>query len=107
MKTEVLKSIKDSEEDYKKTISTALDEKKRNIANAEVEAGNLIVKAQKDAEEYKNKRIADARSEAGIKYAKIVKDGGQRAEALNKSAAINLDKAVNLLVEQFKVKLNV
>lgn len=107
MKTEVLKSIKETEEEYKSMISAARDERKRIIANAEQEAGNLIAKAKSDAEEYKNKRIADARAEAATKHAEIVKDGEKRAEALKKNAASNLDKAVEQLVSQFKVKVNV
>lgn len=107
MKTEVLKSIKETEKEYKSMISAAHEEKKRLIANAEQEAGNLIAKAKSDAEEYKNKRIADARAEAAVKYAEIADEGVKRAEALKKNAASNLDKAVEQLVSQFKVKVNV
>lgn len=107
MKTEVLKSIKEAENEYKAAIAAADEDKKRSISDARQEAENLILKAQKDAEEYKSKRIADARKEAAVKYEEILTEGKKRADDIKRSASSNQDTAVESIVSQFKVKLNV
>ena len=106
MKTEVLKSIKETEKEYRLMISAAKADKKRSHADAILEAENLIAKAQRDAEEYKIKCIADARKEAEEKYAAIIRDGDIRVAALKEKSRLKLDNAVDLLVTQFKGKLN-
>jgi V/A-type H+-transporting ATPase subunit G/H len=47
MKTEVLRDIKKTEEDYQKTIRAAHEEKKHRHSQVELESDNLIIKAQK------------------------------------------------------------
>ncbi|HWQ67546.1 MAG TPA: ATP synthase archaeal subunit H [Methanospirillum sp.] len=107
MKIEVLKDIKNAEEDYKKMISEAQERRKSAIANAELEADNQVQKAHTDAEEYKKQRIADARSQATMRYEKIVSDGKSQAVALESRGRQNLAKAVDLLVSRFREQLNV
>ena len=51
MKSEVLKSIKKTEEDYHVMISEAKADKERRISGARLEADNLIMKAKADIEE--------------------------------------------------------
>ncbi|HWQ64497.1 MULTISPECIES: ATP synthase archaeal subunit H [Methanospirillum] len=107
MKIEVLKDIKNAEEDYKKMISQAQERRKSLIASAELEADNLIHKAQEDAEEFKKQQIADARKEAEMRHARIISDGKAEAVALESRGRQNLAKAVDLLVTRFKEQLNV
>lgn len=107
MKIEVLKDIKNAEEDYKKMISQAQERRKTLVASAELEADNLIQKAQEDAEEFKKQQIADARSQATMKHDKIISDGKAEAVALESRGRQNLAKAVDLLVKRFKEQLNV
>ncbi|MCU0631520.1 MAG: ATPase [Methanolinea sp.] len=107
MKTEVLKNIKATESEYQKTISEALAEKKRNSANAELEADNLIMKATHDAEEYKKARMAEARVNADKRHGEILEAGKQRAAELKERGTRNLGKAVDLLVSRFKERLHV
>ncbi len=107
MKTEVLKNIKATESEYQKMISDALAEKKRNSANAEMEADNLIMKATHDAEEYKKARMADARASAEKRHEEILMEGKRRAAELKERGKRNLGKAVDLLVSRFKERLNV
>jgi len=106
MKTEVLKSIKETEKEYRLMISAAKEDKKRSLADGKLEAENLIAKAQRDAEEYKVKCIADARKEAEEKYAAIISDGDIGVAALRDKSHLKLDNAVDLLVTEFKGKLN-
>jgi V/A-type H+-transporting ATPase subunit G/H len=107
MKTEVLKDIKTAEEEYGTTIRNAEVDRKKSLANAELEADNLIIKANNTAEEYRKKRMADARTHAAEAHARIIKEGEQGASALRDQGKRNLERAVALLVTRFKEQLHV
>jgi len=107
MKVEVLKDIRNAEDEYKSTIAAANETRRTLIASAELEADNLVQDAIKNAEEYKKQCIADARSQATETYEKIVRDGKDQAAALESKGRQNVDKAIELLVTRFKGQLNV
>ncbi len=107
MKTEVLEDIKKTETEYQSMISAAQEEKKKRHSQAELEADNLITKAQSNAEQYKKLKLEEARHQAALKHAEILKNGNQRAAALREKGEKNLSKAVQLLVLRFKEQLHV
>ncbi len=107
MKSEVLKSIKQTEEKYRTMISEAKAEREKRISSAKLEADNLIMKANADIEEYKKKRLADAREDAVRKRKAIIKNGEDRAASLRTRGKKNLDKAAALLIERLKEQLHV
>ena len=107
MKTEVLKSIKKTEEESRSLIQAAREQKAKMLADARVEAENLIAKETEGAEEYKAKRISDAQAEAEKKSTAIIRDGEAKAASVRADSKKNLENAVDQLVNQFKVKLNV
>ena len=76
-------------------------------SQAELEADNLITKAQSNAEQYKKLKLEEARHQAAKKHAEIIKEGNQRSAALNEKGKKNLSKAVQLLVSRFKEQLHV
>jgi len=82
MKTEVLKDIKKTETEYQSMISAAQEEKKKRHSQAELEADNLITKAQSNAEQYKKLKLEEARHQAAHKHAENLKNGNRRAAAL-------------------------
>jgi len=88
-------------------IRDAQAERKKSLSDAELEAENLVVKAQKDAEDYRNQRLAEARAQAQNRYAEIVREGETRAEALKASGNKNLAEAVDFIVTRFKEHLHV
>ncbi|QSZ67647.1 ATPase [Methanofollis aquaemaris] len=107
MKSEVLKSIKQAEEEYKSMVSTANTENKQKVADARAEAERIIEKATADAEAYKKTRLAEAGTAAAKKRADILKVGEQKAATLRANSLENLDKAVEFLVSRFKEQLHV
>ncbi|MDR2855597.1 MAG: ATP synthase archaeal subunit H [Methanomicrobiales archaeon] len=107
MKVEVLKDIKNAEDEYKSTIDAANEARRTLIANAELEADNIVQDATKQAEEYKKQCIANARSQATATYDEIIKGGKEQAAALESKGRQNLDRAIELLVTRFKEQLNV
>jgi len=107
MKTEVLRDIKKTEEEYQKTITAAQEEKKHRHSQAELEADNLVTKAHSNAEQYKKLKLEEARQQAALKHAGIIKSGNQRAAAIREKGAPHLSKAVQLLLSRFKEQLHV
>ncbi|HVP95236.1 MAG TPA: ATPase [Methanoregulaceae archaeon] len=107
MKTEVLTDIKKAEEEYKAMIQGAEAERRKSIANAELEADNLVTRATASAEEYRKKCLADARTKAAENHTRIVTEGEHRAASLREQGYKNLDRAVGLLVSRFKEQLHV
>jgi len=107
MKTEVLRDIKKTEEEYRTMIRSAQDERKHRRSQAELETDNLVTKAQGNAEEYKKLKLEEARRQAASRHAEIIRDGEQRAAALKQRGAQHLSKAVQLLVVRFKEQLHV
>jgi len=107
MKTEVLRDIKKTEEEYQTMISAAQDERKLKRSQAELEADNLVTKAQGNAEEYKKLKLEEARRQAELKNADVLKAGNQRAAAMKEKGAVHLSKAVQLLLSRFKEQLHV
>ena len=88
-------------------ISQAQEQRRTFITSADLEADNLIQKAQEDAEEFKKQQIADARNQSVMKRDRIVSEGKANAMALESRGRQNLAKAVDLLVTRFKEQLNV
>jgi V/A-type H+-transporting ATPase subunit G/H len=106
MRTEVLRDIKKTEDEYRSVILTAQEERKHRRPQAELEADNLVTKAQSNAEEYKKLKLEEARRQAAEMHAEIVRQGDQRAAAIREKGARNLSKAVHLLVMRFKEQLH-
>ena len=106
MRTEVLRDIKKTEEEYQTMIRAAHDERKLKRSQAELEADNLVTKAQGNAEEYKKLKLEEARRQAAEKHAEVIRQGDRRAAALKEKGAQHLSKAVKLLVMRFKEQLH-
>jgi len=107
MKSEILTSIKQIEEECRLMISEAKAERERRIASAKLEADNLIMRARVDTEEYKKKCFADARNEAAKKRDAIIKARDERVASLRTQGKKNLEKAVALLISRFKEHVHV
>ncbi|MCX6692031.1 MAG: ATPase [Methanoregula sp.] len=106
MRNEVLRDIKKTEEEYQTMIRAAQDERKLKRSQAELEADNLVTKAQGNAEEYKKLKLEEARRQAAEKHAEVIRQGDRRAAALKEKGAQHLSKAVKLLVMRFKEQLH-
>ncbi len=102
MKIEVLKSIKQSEEEYTTLIHEAKADREQKLAAARLEAEHLIAKAHAEVEEYRKRRLSDARDEAARRRAEAIKEGNARAESLRSKGMKNLDKALALLTSRFE-----
>jgi V/A-type H+-transporting ATPase subunit G/H len=107
MRTEVLRDIKKTEEEYQTMISAAQDERKLKRSQAELEADNLVTKAQGNVEEYKKLKLEEARRQAELRHTEVIREGDRRAAALKAKGAPHLSKAVQLLVARFKEQLHV
>jgi len=107
MRTEVLRDIKKTEEEYRTNIQAAQEERRHRRSQAELEADNLVTKATGNAEEYKKLKLEEARRQAASRHDDILREGQARAAALKQKGTQRLDKAVQLLVGRFKEQLHV
>jgi vacuolar-type H+-ATPase subunit H len=107
MKTEVLKAIKQAEEEYQAEVAGAKAEKERTISAATLEADTLVMKARAGSEENKKKRLEDARRDAARKREEILREGERKAALLREQAGKNLDGAVRLLLKRFEAEVYV
>ena len=107
MKTEVLKSIKETEAKSKSTIEAAQLAAEKTISAAKQDADALIAKATAVAEDYKKQRLLDARNKALTEHDAVVAQGKKDAEQLIKAGDKKLPQATSLFVERFKEKLHV
>jgi len=107
MKTEVLKSIKETEAKSKSTIQAAEADAEKILSSAKQEADNLIAKATAVAEDYKKQRLLDARNKALAEHDAVVAKGKIDAQAMIKAGDKKLSQATSLFVERFKEKLHV
>jgi len=107
MRTEVLRDIKKTEEEYRTTIQAAQEERRHKRSQADLEADNLVTKATSNAEEYKKLKLEEARRQAATRHGEILREGEAHAAALKERGAKRLDKAVQLLVGRFKEQLHV
>ena len=108
MKTEVLKDIKTAEEEYRTMIRDAEADKKKSLANAELEADNLIVKGEQ-APRKSTRRNAWPMPGQQLKshmpgLSRKAKNAPLRSR---NTGGKNLDRAVELLVTRFKEQVHV
>ncbi|MDO5843754.1 MAG: ATPase [Methanocorpusculum sp.] len=107
MKTEVLKSIKETEAQSKSVVQAAEASAEKTISDANHEAESLIAKATQIAEDYKKQKLLDARNVSLTKHDAIVNQGKADADKLISSGEKKLQQATSLFVERFKEKLHV
>lgn len=107
MKTEVLKSIKETEAKSKSAVEAAEKAAEQTLVAAKLEADGIIAKAEAEAEDYKKQKLLDARNVAAAKHDAIVSQGKADAEKLIDDGSKKLEQAVSLFVERFKEKLHV
>ena len=107
MKTEVLKSIKETEAQCKSMSTAGQGEGEQSIADDRLEEGNVMARATAVAEDYKEQRLSDARNVAAAKQAAIVEQGKADADSTIAQGSKKLPQAASLFVERFKEKLHV
>jgi vacuolar-type H+-ATPase subunit H len=107
MKTEVLRAIKQAEEEYQAELASAKAEKERTISAATLEADTLVMKAGAGSEEFKKKHLEDARRDAVRRREEILREGERKAALLREQAGKNLDGAVRLLLKRFEAEVYV
>jgi V/A-type H+-transporting ATPase subunit G/H len=106
MKTEVLRSIKKAEEDYRTMIREVKAERERRVTEAGLRSDQLVMKAKVDLEERRKNRLAEAREEAKRRSAAAVGEGEKQAAEMRQKGRQNLEKAVKFLSSRFEEELH-
>jgi V/A-type H+-transporting ATPase subunit G/H len=98
---DILSKIKEAEAGSKVAVQRAMEEKEKRIADATVEAGNIVRTAEANAKEYEEKSIAKAQADVQAKKQSILDSGSKNVSSMRSSASAKLDKAVEYLVKEF------
>jgi len=106
MKTEVLRSIKKAEEDYRTMVHEVKAERERRVTEAGLRSDQLVMKAKVDLEEQRKKRLAEARVEAKRRSAEAVSEGERQAAEVREKGRQNVERAVKFLSSRFEEELH-
>jgi V/A-type H+-transporting ATPase subunit G/H len=106
MKTEVLRSIKKAEDEYRTMVLEVKAERERRVTEAGLRSDQLVMKAKVDLEEKRKMRLAEAREEAKRQSAAVIAQGEKQAAEMREKGRHNFEKAVNYLSSQFEEELH-
>jgi V/A-type H+-transporting ATPase subunit G/H len=103
---DILSKIKTAEAEAKAAVQRALEEKEKRIADATIEATNLVKSAETDAQDYYDKSVAKAEGDVKTKKQSIIQSGEKNVNSMSGSASTKLDKAVEYLIKEFMGSLH-
>jgi V/A-type H+-transporting ATPase subunit G/H len=98
---DILSKIKSAEAEARASVQRAMDEKEKKIADATIEAANIVRTAETNAQEYYDKSTAQAEADVKSKKESIVGSGAKNVSSMSSSASTKLDKAVEYLLKEF------
>lgn len=102
VKVEILSQIKKAEEDAKRMVSLALDEKKRRVQDAKEKARVIKKTAEHESDEYIEKTRASVKETIEKEREEILAKGAEEAELLKARSSDKLDEAADFLVNEFE-----
>ena len=98
---DILSKIKSAEAEARASVQRAMEEKEKKIADATIEAANIVRTAETNSQEYYDKSIAQAEADVKSKKESIVASGAKNVSSMSSSANTTLDKAVEYLLKEF------
>ena len=98
---DILSKIKSAEAEARASVQRAMDEKEKKIADATIEAANIVRTAETNSQEYYDKSIAQAEADVKSKKESIVASGAKNVSSMSSNANTKLDKAVEYLLKEF------
>lgn len=104
---EILSEIKRAEEDARKAIGEAIENKNRMIAEARAEARRIAEDGEEEAVRASQDALRKGEAEIASNRASIVQDGVRQADSLAVRSQSNLSKANTYLLEEFEREIRV
>ncbi len=98
---DILSKIKTAEAEARAGVQQAVAAKDKKIADATIEATNIVKTAETDAQDYYEKSIAKAEADVKSKKESIISSGSKNVSSMSSSAGAKLDKAVEYLMKEF------
>lgn len=106
-KEETLQRIKETEAEVRRSRDAAQEQKERILRDARKDAFDLREKLRAEAEALQGAILTAGDATTAREKETILAEGRKEAEALRREAQLNIDRAVERLVEKFKGALNV
>ena len=104
---EILSEIKLAEEDAKKAVSEATEEKNKKIAKARAEARQIVDDGEDAAVKAAQNALRSGEMEIDAKRNDIINDGVREAESVAMKSQSNIPKAVDFLLVEFEREIRV
>jgi ATP synthase archaeal, H subunit len=104
---EILSEIKLAEEDAKKAVSEATEEKNKKLAKARAEARQIVEDGEDEAVKSAQNALRSGEMEIDAKRNDIINDGVREAESVAMKSQSNIPKAVDFLLEEFEREIRV
>ena len=104
---EILSEIKLAEEDAKKAVSEATEEKNKKLAKTRAEARQIVDDGEDEAVKAAQNALRSGEMEIDAKRNDIINDGVREAESVAMKSQSNIPKAVDFLLEEFEREIRV
>ena len=104
---EILSEIKLAEEDAKKAVSEATEEKNKTLAKARAEARQIVDDGEDEAVKAAQNALRSGEMEIDAKRNDIINDGVREAESVAMKSQSNIPKAVDFLLQEFEREIHV
>lgn len=105
-KNDILIQIKDAEANAGSIVDSANSTARDDIANAKVDARNIIKDAEEAAAEHARSIVTTAENNLVKERAELIEQGNTDAKTIIESANVNIPKAVDFLVGDFEREIN-
>ncbi|MFC7213751.1 ATP synthase archaeal subunit H [Saliphagus sp. GCM10025334] len=103
---QVLQEIKSAEEEADEIVALAENDRDERIAEARKRAEEIRSEAEAEARDLKERRLEDAREEIDAECERVLREGTEDREALEKRAMTRVDEVASHVVDLFQEDVN-
>jgi V/A-type H+-transporting ATPase subunit G/H len=104
---EILSEIKKAEEDARKAVSDATEDKNQKVAKARADARLIIEDGEEEAVKAAQASLKSGEAKNNAKRNEIIEAGIREAESVAMKSQSNIPKAVDFLLEEFEREIRV
>jgi V/A-type H+-transporting ATPase subunit G/H len=104
---EILSEIKKAEEDARKAVSEATEDKNQKVAKARADARLILEDGEEEAVKASQSALKSGEAEIHAQRSKIIEAGIRESESVAVKSQSNIPKAVDFLLEEFEREIRV
>jgi|GEM_PF-111699 len=104
---EILSEIKKAEEDARKAVSEATEDKNQKVAKARADARSIVEDGEEEAVKAAQTALKSGEAKINAQRSEIIEAGVREAESVAMKSQSNIPKAVDFLLEEFEREIRV